>query len=66
MDLEDENIEAWEFFMTFPGVMESVPFSGTLRVDYGAVRELAREVGMEHVAGLIVRLEAIARGYARK
>jgi hypothetical protein len=40
--------------------------SGSLRVDYGAVRELAREAGIENVAELIVKLEAIARGYARK
>jgi hypothetical protein len=66
VDLYEDNIEAWEFAVTFPGVLVGSPFSGSLRVDYGAVRELAREIGIGSISGLIVQLEAIARGYGRK
>jgi len=38
--------------------------AGGLRVDYGSVRELAKEAGILDLPGLIVKLEAVVRGYA--
>lgn len=49
---------------TFPGIMVPAGMAGGLRVDYGSVRELAKQVGISDLTGLIVKLEAVARGYA--
>ncbi len=65
-ELLEENREAWEFVCTFPGVLTSSGFSAVLRVDYGAVREIAAELKISNISELLIKLEAVASGYARK
>ena len=64
VDLLPENEDVWEFICTFPGVMTTTGMSSILRVDYGAVREIAGELGIMNKAELIMKLEAVGRGYS--
>jgi len=64
IDLLEANIDVWEFITDFPGVMIPAGLSGGLRVDYASVRELAIDAGFQDISGLIMKLEAVARGYA--
>jgi hypothetical protein len=66
VDLHEDNIEAWEFISMFPGVLSANGMSPVLRVDYHSVQGLAAAAGIEDWAALIVKLEAIARGYNNK
>ena len=66
VELAEENQDAWEFLCCFPGVLTANGMSPVLRVDYGSVREMAAETGIQDKAALIVKLEAIARGYNSK
>lgn len=66
VELLPDNEEAWEFVCMFPGVLTANGMSPMLRVDYSAVQALAVGASAEETAGLIIRLEAIARGYNRK